>query len=220
LKITHHLYGDESGDFTTKPVFVLGAIKTAEPDDRESELDAICQRYHADFEIKYTSTNRVTLPVRKAFIDLMIDSDEMEFRCVVKSKAHHSLHQFKANPLGLPPQDAAFNQTYLELISECVHHGDRVLVFTDDKSRVKNDDLFTALRREIPQVADAQPMDSKKSRLLQLADLLTGLVYGNLTQSVHPIKREIQRHLLERLGVSDFSQDIDAEKFCVVHWKK
>lgn len=217
--ITHHFYGDESGHVASMPYLVIGCVKTSEPDKLEAELDAICQAHASPGEIKYCSTNRQTLAVRREFIDLFFSLPSAEFRCVVKAKACHSLQYFRGNSLGMDPEDLAYNFTYKQLLEHNILPNERVLVFLDDKSRTRKDNLFEYLRSVIPPVADAQPLNSKTSRIVQLADLLAGSVFGDLTGNRHPVKCQAPDYILNHLGRKDFHSKVPGDKFNVWHWQ-
>jgi len=216
-----YLFGDESGDFKTKPYFVIGLIKTKNPGFFETEIKALREKHGFKFEIKYSSTNRLKAPLCKDLVDLFFESPGLEFRSIVKSNLVHDLSYFREMGTSMRPRDLAYNRTYREVIeNNLVEEEDtRVLVYIDDKSRLKDDNLLEYLKREIPQLRDVQPRDSKDLELLQLTDLLTGSIYGDLTGNNHPVKRNLIDYILKYLPIDDFSRKMNTAKFNVWHWK-
>lgn len=213
-----YIFGDESGDFKTKPYFLLGFLKTKNPDFFEEKISQLRGEFNFNFEIKYSSTNRLKIPLAKACLDLFFDSEEIEFKCIVKSNLIFDLSFYRNNHLGIPPQDLAYNKSYCEVIRNNLGAEEKVIAYIDDKSRVKKDNLLEYLKREIPQILDVQPRDSKDLNLLQLADLITGSIYGNLTGNNHPVKRELQEHILGKLPIGNFQENIGVSKFNVWKW--
>lgn len=93
------------------------------------------------------------------------------------------------------------------------------MVYIDKKSRVKKDNLLEYLHNQIPQIADVQPRDSKSFNLLQLADLITGTIYGNLTGNNHPVKKELQDYVMKCLPINNFQEKLTISKFNIWHWR-
>ena len=214
-----YIFGDESGDFKTKPYFIIGCLKTQNPNFFEQKISELRKQLNFNFEVKYSSTNKLKIPLSKKMIDLFFKSQNIEFRCIVKSNLIFDLSFYKNNRLGIPPKDLAYNKTYCDVIKHNINIGERVLAYIDKKSRVKKDNLLEYLRREIPQIVDVQPRDSKELNLLQLADLITGSIYGNLTGNNHPVKKELQNYILKYLPISNFKEKITVPKFDVWHWQ-
>lgn len=221
-RITHLLYGDEAGDLTTKPVFVLGVVKVrAELDQQiERDLEAICEVRGFTGEIKSTSTYHATHALRLDFIDLFTRTDGLEFRCLVTTPERFDIHRYARNSLGIARQDLAYNYLYRQVIQGNCSSDERVLGYLDDKSRSRNDNLFESLVREIPTVADIQPRNSKDVRLLQLADVLSGCVFNELTDGVQPLKRATREYALQKLGITSFRGRGLGSKFNVWHFRQ
>jgi hypothetical protein len=214
-----YIFGDESGDFKTKPYFAIGLLRTAEMAFFEREIKKLRRRFSFQFEVKYSSTNRLKVPFCKALIDLFFKSPTLQFRSIVKSNLIYDLSYLKGSNLDIPVKDLAYNKTYCEVIENNVMNDERVIVYIDRKSRVKADNLLEYLRKQIPQIRDVQPRDSKDLELLQLADLLTGSIYGDLTGNNHPVKRELISYILKQLPVDSFREKMTTSKFNVWHWR-
>lgn len=218
-KSVTYIFGDESGDFKTKPYFTIGLVRTAEMDFFEGEIKELRRKFDFQFEVKYSSTNRLKIPFCKALIDLFFKSPTIQFRSIVKSNLVYDLSYFKGSKLGIPVKDLAYNKTYREVIENNVEKDERVIIYIDRKSRVKADNLLEYLKNQIPQIKDAQPRDSKDLELLQLADLLIGSIYGDLTGNNHPVKRELISYILENLPIDNFREKMTTPKFNVWHWR-
>ena len=91
----------------------------------------------------------------------------------------------------------------------------------DERTIAKDDNLAAYLQREIPNIKNVQLVNSQKHNLVQLADLLTGSVFGDLTNNTHPVKRAIFEHLRGRLNVRRLTDRPLAleRKFRVFEWK-
>jgi hypothetical protein len=219
VKVTHHLFGDESGRYGTDQYFLVGFVKSSDPVLHERQLDEICIRLATQGEIKASSTNRRIVPTKLAWVDYFFSEPGLEFRCLVKRQEHFGLTYFRGNHLNIPAQDMAYNKTYCDLIKHNVLLAEYVLVFLDARNRHANDNIYDYLRTEIMPVADVQPMDSKTSRLLQLADCLVGTVGASLRGKTHSCHDPIERRILNHVQRSGFSSKIGGEKFQVWHWR-
>ena len=91
----------------------------------------------------------------------------------------------------------------------------------DERTIAKDDNLAAYLQRELPHIKSVQLVNSQKHNLVQLADLLTGSVFGDLTNNTHPVKRAIIEHLRGRLKVQRLTDRPLAleRKFRVFAWK-
>lgn len=221
-RITHFIYGDEAGDLTTKPAFVLGVVKVeAEIKEQiERELEAICEVHGFLGEVKSSSTFHVTHSVRLDFINLFVETAGIDFRCLVTRPTTFDIHRYTRNSLGIAKQDLAYNYLYRQVLQGNCEPSERVIAFLDDKSRSRNDNLFEYLTREIPNVADAQPRDSRSVRLLQLADVLCGCVYNELTAGSQRMKKAARQYALQRLGIPTFLGPGTRTKFNVWHFRQ
>lgn len=77
----------------------------------------------------------------------------------------------------------------------------RVLVKVDEKSRHRHDNLLEYLPAQIPSVRRVFEADSKSDDLLQVIDLLTGCVHGDLMDVTEPLKRSLSDQFLRCCGV-------------------
>lgn len=124
-----YIFGDESGDFKTKPYFLIGFLKTKNPQFFEEKISELKKQLNLNFEIKYSSTNRLKVPLCKALIDLFFKSQNIEFKCIVKNNLVFDLSLYKDNHLGIPARDLAYNKTYCEVIKHNINIDEKVLVY-------------------------------------------------------------------------------------------
>jgi len=197
---------------------IIGMVRSTDPLRHEAEIERICADHGVPYEIKYSSTNTRTVACKQALIDYFCGDDELEFRCIVKRSDVVDLNRYKNN-LGIPEKDMAYNHTYQRLLEFNLGYGERAMVYIDDKSRTKSDNLIAYLQWNVTRAADVQPKDSKDFRLIQLADLLIGCVYGELTDNRHPAKLPVHGHLLARRGLRTFKHKCPGDKFQVWHWR-
>ncbi|MBL7156400.1 MAG: DUF3800 domain-containing protein [Candidatus Pacebacteria bacterium] len=141
-----YIFGDESGDFKTKPYFIIGLLRTKNPKFFEKKILELREKLNFKFEIKYSSTNKLKIPLCKTMIDLFFKSENIEFRSIVKSNLIFDLSFYKNSQFGIPAKDLAYNKTYCEVIKHNINIGERVLVYIDKKSRLKKDNLLEYLK--------------------------------------------------------------------------
>lgn len=77
-----------------------------------------------------------------------------------------------------------------------------MVVTVDQQTRTRNNNLLEYLKQDIPAVRDVIDGDSRKDDLLQVTDLLTGAVYGNLVATRQGRKRAISDTFLRACGMA------------------
>ena len=193
------VFGDESGSFQAGDWQLIGIILTTDPQARRTELAALRDRYNFRRELKYSDTDVLSLPYALAVMDWFYRSD-VKFHCIAKSGDTFDLGGFANNHLHLSAEELAYNYTYREVLAHNLPPGYRYIVTIDQRSRTKNNNLLTYLRREVVGVSDVLDGNSKKDDLLQVVDLLTGCVYGDLTSTKQARKRSLSDAFLRGCG--------------------
>jgi hypothetical protein len=97
-----------------------------------------------------------------------------------------------------------------------------VLVKVDEKSRHRQDNLLDYLGINITSVRRVFDADSKSDDLLQVIDLLTGCVHGDLTGTRESLKRSLSDEFLRGCGsasVLDRPSKCSHAKVNVWRWK-
>jgi hypothetical protein len=198
-----HVFGDESGSFDKGDWQVIGLLFVADPAQCRIELAAMRANYDVPpgRELKYSDTDVVTLPYGLAVIDWFLKRPGVSFAFIAKSGNEHDLSKYRTAGFGLRPEQLAYNYTYKQVLKNNLPGDDRVLVTVDQQTRTKNDNLLTYLKRDLPTVRDVVDGDSKSDDLLQVADLLTGCMYGNLTQTKQGRKRSLSDTLVRGGGM-------------------
>ncbi len=218
-----YAFSDESGSFRANPCFLVGMIITSDPHSIEQEIENLrVENRYRGREFKYQKNDKLKIPLCKAAIDFFVRSDAMDFRCIVKSMVHHDLSYYtksRGPSWGMSPEDLAYNHTYSQVLRNNLR--DWFTLILDRRTLARRNNLYSYLISQVDFLEDIQPRDSKAFNLLQLADLLTGCVYGDCTGIENPVKREIIDHLKAALRVTRLTVSTPLRlrnKFNVWHW--
>lgn len=202
-----YIYGDESGDLRREPYFLLGMVKTRTPARHENQIQQLRLETGYRHELKYSSGDKFKVPFAKEVIDYTLDEPDLQFAALLIDTTQHELDHFDGRDDPIRAEDVAYNYRYkLLILKNTPRYGDLV-VHLDDRDRAQADNLPEYLRQEINNLKSLQLVDSKKHQLVQIADILTGSIYGEVTGTTHEVKREVLRHLNDRLGVDDLREE-------------
>ncbi len=176
----------------------------------------------ADFEIKSTKISPAKYEFYKAVIDIFLSDNDLHFRAVIIDKKQLD-HQ-------------RFGQTHDEFYYKMVYTLFRYFLwgkinyiyvdYKDTMSYEKSQKVTECLtnNHEMPSEFKffAQPINSKESNIMQLADLLIGLTTYNargLTSS--KTKKDLIEYLEKKSGNSLFNttQYNDCEKVNILNWR-
>ncbi len=176
----------------------------------------------ADFEIKSTKISPAKYEFYKAVIDIFLSDNDLHFRAVIIDKEQLD-HQ-------------RFGQTHDEFYYKMVYTLFRYFLwgkinyiyvdYKDTMSYEKSQKVTECLtnNHEMPSEFKffAQPINSKESNIMQLADLLIGLTTYNargLTSS--KTKKDLIEYLEKKSGNSLFNttQYNDCEKVNILNWR-
>ena len=138
---------------------------------------------------------------------MFFNFNDLSFACIIVSKDKHNIEYFKNNTLGYKPDDLAYNHKYKLVISHNIIAGQRYILYRDKRQQTKKTKLDEYLRREIKQIADIIPLESKNNDLLQLCDLQVGSVYEDFAKQVKnkdSPKKIIINHIKRHLRIKDF----------------
>lgn len=197
------LFDKESHDYT-----VIGGIWI--PSDSRAEikekLNAIKARYGKMGELKWNKVSPSTKEMYKEVIDLFFNTFNIRFRAItVNAKLVDNVtFNYGSGELG-------FYKFYFQLIQKWLIEGNSYKVFLDykvnaQKSRVQ--DLCRILRYSTTATVElTQALPSEQSVLIQLADVLTGVVSSafNDDDQTKESKRQLRMYVESYLG-----QSIDA----------
>jgi hypothetical protein len=222
-KPTQYIYGDESGGFKNEPYFLLGIVQTYEPQVHDAAIESLRQKHQYPRQFEYKKTDRLKAALCRDVIDYFIACRDLEFQALLISMADYDLRRYQAagERSARSPAVVSYNYRYKQIIRNNASERDDLVIILDGRTIARGDNLPLYLRREIPNVRDVQLVNSRQHNLVQLADLLTGCIYGELTNSTHPVKRSIIEHLRMRLGVQRLHETPLRlqRKFRVYHWR-
>lgn len=220
---TQFVYGDESGDLRSEPYFLLGIVLTYAPHVHSAAIERLRVRHGYVRQFEYKKTDRLKAGLCKAVIDYFVEEDDLEFQGLLIATADHDLRHFKKafDDSGRKPDVTAYNYRYKQLIVHNTSLRDDLVVVLDSRARSREDNLPEYLRSEMDNIRNVQLVDSAKHNLVQVADLLTGSVFGELTNTTHPVKRGLIEHLKQRLDVGRLTDEPLrlARKFRVFRWR-
>ena len=200
-----YVYGDESGNLGYTPYFLLGVAIVRNPEVHEREILRLRKRHGYLAELKYSNTDRRKLPFCRDLIDYLFDQPDFRFSgIVIDCSVYDVTHHDKFNSR-IRPQDIAYNYRYKKLILSSTPPNDQLIVLLDKRTRAKADNLPKYLENQIPNLKNLQVVDSRKHELVQVADVLTGSVYGDVTGVEQLIKRAVIDVLKDKLGVDSLT---------------
>lgn len=209
---------DESGGFKDL-VFAMTSVTTSAPGFYTDSVEDVLEAHGYRNELKYSNTDRKKYLPACELIDLILRREppgepSIRFYTVITHRETFDYRAFRHNPWNMPPMAMAYNVVARHLVdfnkrsSELAGPHRNILRF-DKKTRSELDNLLEYLPMRIPSVQTAVSRDSRHEPLIQLADLIGGSIYGATMAAksgrpMHPEKRRIADHLLERLGWPDF----------------
>lgn len=222
-KRTQYVYGDESGGFKNEPYFLLGLVQTYEPEAHNAAIESLRDKHAYSRQFEYKKTDRLKLGLACDAIDYFVENDDLEFQSLLIPTAQYDLGRYRssAETSARTPEIVSYNYRYKQIIRNNTSARDELVVILDERTIAKDDNLAAYLQREIPNIKKVQLVNSQKHDLVQLADLLTGSVFGDLTNNTHPVKRAIIEHLRAKLKVRRLTDRPLAleRKFRVFEWK-
>lgn len=219
------LFCDESGNIQSDPYLCIGMVKVVDnPALHEANLEEICLQHGLpDYrEIKYSSTDRRTVPIRKAWIDYFFEQPDLRFKCLIRSRELLDLSTYDNEVYAdrkMPKRAVAYNHSYRLALSNYVHDNEYAEILIDQRERRPDDNLLPYLDAHIPRCCSIEEIDSRERRLVQLADLLTGCLNGSLTGIGQGVKKEVHEYLLAESPLRSFSFNSWNPKFNLWHWR-
>ena len=201
LAPARYVFGDESGSFKNGDWMVVGALYLSQPDRARDALKLLRKRTGRLTELRYSTSDKYQLSFALAVLAWFFDTADAEYRCIAKSGDEFDLGYYKGRIRGLNPDTLAYNFTYRELLAHNLPpEPHRLIAKVDERSRHRFDNLLDYLKAEIPTIVWIGEADSKSDDLLQVADLLTGCVRGDLVNQTEPVRRALTSRFLEGCG--------------------
>lgn len=226
---SYNVYCDESChlEHDREPVMLLGAIwcPKAQSKSFSQDLHMIKQKYGFDrkFEVKWKKVSLSKIDLYKDFVNYFVDKNDLHFRCWIAEKQGLNHSRFAEQD-----HDAWYYKMYFGMLKIIFSPQDEYFIYLDIKDRwggkkVKklHDVICNSMydfNRNI--VKHIQIMHSYESELLQLADLLIGVVsYVNRNQSGNKGKEELIKIIKNRTSYSLTAKTLFREdKFNIFRW--
>lgn len=212
------VYFDECGDTKSAPFFLLGLLFVTNRGKYQEKIKKIRDAFHFRNEMKFMKVSGLRAVVYDEIINLFFDSPDLYFRCLVVDKKLIDWKKFKNL------KHEAYNFFSYEILRRSLGQTRQAVVYTDAVVRKKEDqflkEIFTLnLEFKHDPIKHIEPIDSKNDDLLQVCDLLLGVVNNELTQNTNPFKKKLRNLALKRLGKEIFTEEFEDDKFTVWHWK-
>lgn len=169
------------------------------------------------FEIKSTKVSIGKYDFYEAIIKAFLEEPSLKFRCIIADKTQLDHNYFNQT------HETWYYKMYYLLI-EKTNLTDQNQIFIDYKDRHSYQNckrieeyLNNHFRKEHKRIC-IQPMDSKESRLMQINDLLMGLVaYKNKKLTQNRAKLELI-NLIEKYFHISFDRTNYIDRFNIFHW--
>ncbi len=182
----------------------------------KKQIKDIKVRYHKMGELKWNKVSPVTKDLYKEIIDLFFNTYNIRFRAITVRTELVDNNVFN-NGSG----ELGFYKFYFQLIQKWLIEGNSYKLFLDhkenaQKSRVQ--DLCRILRYvTTANVEMTQSLPSEQSVLIQLADVLTGVVSSafNNNDDTKDSKLEVRQHVEKYLGHGIIATPPSEQKFNV-----
>ncbi|QBG47609.1 DUF3800 domain-containing protein [Verrucomicrobia bacterium S94] len=187
----------------------------------------VCEECGFGSEIKWHKVSRLKLDAYKRLVDFFFDHQQLCFRVILVEQDKVDYARFHGSD-----RELGFYKFYYEMLNQWLTQGNEYLLLLDFKKN-KGADRFTELRRVLENkirgrawISDLTVIDSHQSRLMQLADLLTGACAAAWCDNLPPdsAKRDLIRYIGEKRGravtVQSISCSVD-QKFNVfnIHFR-
>ena len=199
---------------------ILGSL-WLQTDSREGYKQAIHDlrdRYLIGGEFKWRKVTPSKIDFYKSLISWFYDQkDNLRFRCIAIDYSQVDLMKFHDND-----QELGFYKFYYQMIHHWIHDFNEYAMFCDFKSNRRRDRLNVlqqclAYSNLSATIKIVQAVRSKESVLIQLTDLLIGIVSARLNQGTNtsPAKLELLKHLETLLGRKISSTPLNEKKLNV-----
>ena len=212
MSTVYNVYCDESCHLENdgQPIMVLGAVWC--PFEKAREIFIRIREIKKQHSIRPPSEfkwSKVS-PSKEAFylniLDYFMDDDDLHFRALIvpdKTKLRHEVYE--------QTHDIFYYKMFFNLLKVIFNPEDCYRIYFDIKdtnSSVRIAKLHEVLSNEMYDfdkriIENVQTVRSNEVELMQLCDLLTGIVsYSNRNLDTSSAKRNLVKHMQERSGYS------------------
>lgn len=208
---------------------VIGAVVIPRKEKNRivERIKKIQNKHSFVYEIKWTKVSERYLPFYQELIDYFSDSPILSYRCIVVDKKKVKLAEYhKDDP------ELAFFKFYYFMLRNKLLDGREYYIFLDKKpTRDKNIaralfhflEGYAALRHEECRIAHLQAYSSHENVLLQLTDLITGMIgfEANSSSTTLTPKAKLVNYLKQKLNKQSIiiTSRPWEEKFNVFCWE-
>lgn len=227
-KIDYNYYMDESCHLlnSDSKYMVIGAVacpkKMAANISYKIKEIKLKHGLSSNFEIKSTKISPAKCDFYKDVIDLFLNTDNLCYRAVVIDK-----EQLDHQKFGQSHDDFYYKMVYTLFRYFLLSNNNHIyLDYKDTMSYQKSQKVTECLtnnNRMPPGYAfSAQPINSKESNLMQLADLLIGLTtYNARNLTTSETKKSLIDYLESSTGVSLFhtTNNYSCDKIDILNWR-
>ncbi|MBI4514085.1 MAG: hypothetical protein HY702_08245 [Gemmatimonadetes bacterium] len=183
-----HLYIDESGTPSGGGIFVAGALVAQNPVKHERRIQQLRREHRYYTELRYSSTDRFRVPFARAVIRYITGDRDLRFMArVAEGDVAEGYVDLYATLL---QETVAVEEPFVAHVERRSSGGRDRLLQQELLTRVRN------LRRV--EIIDG----SAGNELGQVADLLTGSIYGEMSGVRDRAKAGLLAELRSQLGVS------------------
>lgn len=204
-------FASESGIFGKDDIYVLGILYVPlGAKNYEAALLQLREKHNFRSKLSYRSNNKFKISYAKACIDFFLEN-KLRFVAKIVTKQEY-LETFRGNYSNGKKRRVKIT-AYQELLQKLDYSKGKLSLFKPDLW-VKSQSTFGPSRgfeskfnKEVE--LSYKAVDSNKSNLLQLTDLLTGCVRGDLSSDIqNKGKIELIRYLKENLKTSSLSKGV------------
>jgi hypothetical protein len=194
-----HLYCDESGILGDDVVFVLGMLVTTDSARHESSIARMRENDRFATQLRYSSTDRFKRPFAADLINYFFSEPDLQFCAYIIMDT--SLADLRKRGYSL---EQAYHFCYEMLISNCTAPEAAKTLNLEIRNSIGDDQaLRRYLRENVIHLSRINVVGSSSCNLLQIADLFTGCIYGDLHRDTlrSSVKIEVLSLLRAQLNV-------------------
>lgn len=197
------IYIDESGDVGTRRSFVIGAL-VVESDYDYQRISNI--RKNSGFKqiLKYSSSNKFKKNLSAPLIDEFFSNRKMRFRAIAFPETVNVTW-----PSRKRLRTELYNHNYVNFVDFSIAPNVEVNLYLERRAQSGEDRYLKDFMEKRLKNVKISFIKEKESDLLQLSDLFTGSIFGEINSVRNRTKKSIISHLKAVMNTTSLSEDID-----------